>query len=104
MRRYTMSFGGITGSFDMYMSENPNGEWVEYKDVEKLVVKLTQGTIWNSSTSIPIIGKDCIVTLITGEKHPAIMGKAGWTKPIGYMYDFNKQDIVKWKYDETIIE
>ena len=79
-----------------------DGEWVRYKDVAKLVVRLTQGNEWNSLTLTPVTGKDCIVMLITGEKHPAEMGKDGWKKLAGYMYDFNKQDIIKWRYDETI--
>ena len=82
--------------------ESIDGNVVFYEDVEKLIIRLTQGAAWNNPSLKPINGKDCIVMLITGERHPAIMTDNGWVKAVGYLYDFNKHDIIKWRYDETI--
>lgn len=87
---------------DNPMVEDPEGEWIKHKDVEKLIIRLTQGTEWNNPSLKPVNGKDCVIMLVTGEKHPAIMSDNGWVKMAGYVYDFEKKAIIKWRYNEAI--
>ena len=95
-----MSDGGITGKFDLVMSENSHGEWVRFKDVKKLIIKLTQGKVWNDVSIKPIEKEECFIMLLDGETKPALMLDGTWTKLSGYPYpfDFNKSDVIKWRY------
>ena len=45
MKRYNLLDGGISGNFDMVMSENSRGEWVKWEDV-KGAVDWTKREAW----------------------------------------------------------
>ncbi len=82
---------------------SPQGKWVRYSDVEKLIIKLTQSDEWNSPSIIPLDdpGYEFEVMDIKGEKHPAAYNYKSFVKLAGYPYEFpNQHDIIKWRYDK----
>lgn len=101
MKRYDLSDGGIRGNFDLVMSKHSGGKWVKFEDVKMLVIKLTQDRTWNDPSIQPIEREDCFVMLLDGEIKPAQMIDGEWVKLVGYPYDFefDKSDVIKWRYD-----
>jgi len=82
--------------------EEESGDYVLYSDVEKLIVKLTQGEHWNSPSLTPLTGNECSIRLIDGREFPALWTDAGWVKPMGYVpdFDFEFKDVIIWRYNE----
>jgi len=92
----------VTNNKYPLLSEDPTGGWVQFEDVKNLIIKLTQGTEWNSTSLNPIEREECLIMLVDGEIKPALMLDGVWTKLTGYMYDFdfNKSDVIKWRYNQ----
>ena len=78
-----------------------DGKWVKFEEVKKLVIKLTQDRTWNDPSIVPIEAEGCFIMLSDGEIKPALMVDGEWIKLTGYPYDFdfNKSDVIKWRYD-----
>lgn len=99
MKRYKIAHRFNDG---LGVDEDPNGEWVQYEDVAKILVKLTQGQTWNSPNLKPIKGAECLIVLLDGRTKPAMMIDGEWIKLAGYIYDFNfkQSEVIKWRYDD----
>ncbi len=102
MKRYSFT-SDDTCHAGCRLARADDGEYVKYYAVRKLIVKLTQGTEWNSVGLSPIEGDGCFIMLLGGEIKPAIMVDGVWTKLAGYPYlfDFKKSDVIKWRYDRV---
>ena len=85
---------------DIILVEDEYGKWVKFEDVKKLIIKLTQDETWNNTNIDPIEGEECSIMLIDSKIKPAKMINGEWTKLPGYpfSFDFNKSDVIKWKY------
>lgn len=105
MKRYKIKVESPYPDGEYYKAyEDPNGEWVKFEDVKKFILKLTDTGDWHSAKDDPVEHEECTIVLISGQHHPAMMINGNWVKPEGYMYDFDfdKSDIILWKYNNQL--